>query len=565
MCRWNVRLIIMAQLPGIGVFGTGTAVKCLIPILKSCGFRVEALWGQTKSLADECARDLDITFRTNNVDEVLLHRDVDLVFIHCPPHLQSPIAVKALGIGKHVICGTPSGPSQLEALRMVRAAQYYPSLMSLMCAGLRFLPCFTRMKQLIDDGYVGDVTVLEARMHSGSLLKDKFNWMCDELMGGGVLNVYGGLMIDLVTFLTCRQAKNVHGLLRTYTQQTDHINGIRAITSDDFCSFQMDLGDDVCATITLNNHVTGSYHQEVLVCGSRGRLVVRGSDLFGQKADANREEILFRDVPNILDEAGTGVSEQIRADIPIPHLKGLLRLIDAVKDAFKSIEEKHGWSREQVAPAATFEDGQYVQAVVDAVRLSSKTAEWVCVQTLSEEPDPNPFLSDALRRSTFSLYWTPLHCSLAIWHPLPLLTPHFPTLWHPHPLLTPASPLPGTLSLYWTPFPHSLAPLLSTTSPDPGTPSLYWPSFPRSLAPPPSTDTPLPARWRFAFLSCETVAGSELTLCIISPTYQLCVARLMLSVAQTMHVIMFAETLSKAPDEHMLKMNTCWNRFIVCI
>jgi len=134
------------MLPGIGVFGTGTAVKCLVPILKSCGFNVEALWGRTQDQAEDVARDLEISFCTNKVDEVLLHKGVDLVFIHCPPHLQSPIAVKALGIGKHVICGTPAGPSQLDALKMVNAAQYYPSLMSLMCNGLRFLPCFIKMR-----------------------------------------------------------------------------------------------------------------------------------------------------------------------------------------------------------------------------------------------------------------------------------------------------------------------------------------------------------------------------------------------------------------------------------
>jgi len=156
-----------AQLPGIGVFGTGSAAKCLVPILQSCGFKVEALWGRTKNQAEECARELGVAFYTDKVDEVLLHRDVDLVFIHCPPHLQSPIAVKALGIGKNVVCGTPAGPSQVDALKMVHAAEYYPALMSLMCSGLRFLPCFVKMRQMIDDGYVGHVTVCEARLHTG--------------------------------------------------------------------------------------------------------------------------------------------------------------------------------------------------------------------------------------------------------------------------------------------------------------------------------------------------------------------------------------------------------------
>lgn len=394
----------MAHLPGIGVFGTGTAVKCLVPILKSCGFKVEALWGRTSDLADDCGRDLEIEFKTNKVDEVLLHKDVDLVFIHCPPHLQSPIAVKALGIGKHVICGTPAGPSQLEALRMVNAAQYYPSLMSLMCNGLRFLPCFSKMRQAIEDGYLGEMTVCEARVHCGSLLKDKYDWMCDELMGGGVLNVHGSVIIDLISFLTGQKAVQVHGMLKTFTKQTEKIKGIRQITSDDFCSFQLELDHGACATVTLNNHLPGQYVHEVLICGTKGRLVTRGADLFGQKHDMIKEELIHKDVSNILDQAKTGVSETIRADIPIPHMKGLLKLIDSVKDAFKSVEGKHGWSPEPVTIAATFDDGQYVQTVVDAIRTSSKTRDWVKVKIMTEEPDPNPFLSAAIRRSTFSLY-----------------------------------------------------------------------------------------------------------------------------------------------------------------
>jgi predicted dehydrogenase len=406
-----------AQLPGIGVFGTGTAVKCLVPILKSWGFKVEALWGRTREQAEECARDLSVTFFTEKVDEVLLHRDVDLVFIHCPPHLQSPIAVKALGIGKNVICGTPAGPSQVDALRMVRAAEYYPALMSLMCNGLRFLPCFIKMRQLIDDGYVGRVMVCEVRVHLGSggsaYNREKYDWVCDELMGGGVLNMYGAIIVDLIAFLTRKRATSVHGLLKTYARQTERINGHRLITSDDFCSFEMELDGDACATVTVNGHVPGPYLQEVLICGTRGRLVVRGSDLHGQRHDQLREETIHRDVANILDPKSSpsqlsgnssGCGGDMRADIPMPHLKGLIRLVDAVKDAFRLVEEKHGWAPDPVAAAATFVDAQYMQAVVDAVRQSSKKREWVRVRLMTEEPDPNPFLSAALRRSTISLH-----------------------------------------------------------------------------------------------------------------------------------------------------------------
>lgn len=248
------------------------------------------------------------------------------------------------------------------------------------------------------------VIICEARIHSGSFLKDKFDWICDELMGGGVLNMYGSVIVDLIAFLTNRRATKVHGVLKTFTRQTDKIKGIRKVTSDDFCCFQMELERSACATVTVNSHVTGQYQQEVLVCGTKGRLAVRGSDLYGQRQDQAKEDMVHRDVPNILDHQKTGVSESIRADIPIPHLKGLIKLIDSVKEAFKMVEEKHGWAREPVQLAATFGDEQYVQTVVDAVRQSAKTKEWVKIKIMTEQPEPNPLLRAAMRHSTFSLH-----------------------------------------------------------------------------------------------------------------------------------------------------------------
>ena len=66
------------------------------------------------------ATSLNIPFFTSRVDDVLLRKDVGLVVILCPPNLHSQIAVKALGIGKHVLCGIPGSLNQAEFLRMVQ-------------------------------------------------------------------------------------------------------------------------------------------------------------------------------------------------------------------------------------------------------------------------------------------------------------------------------------------------------------------------------------------------------------------------------------------------------------
>lgn len=91
------------MLPGVGVFGTSLTARVIIPLLKNEGFSVKALWGRTQEEAEELARDMDVPFYTNRIDDVLLHPDVDLVCINLPPPLTRQIAVKTLGEGHQMM------------------------------------------------------------------------------------------------------------------------------------------------------------------------------------------------------------------------------------------------------------------------------------------------------------------------------------------------------------------------------------------------------------------------------------------------------------------------------
>ena len=158
------------MLPGIGIFITGgTVMKVLVPYLRAKGFKVDSVWAQTLEAAREASKDLEIPFFTNKVDDVLLKKEVDLVFIMCPPILHAQIAVKALGIGKHVLCDKPGGLDQTETLKMVHAAQYYPSLISIMAYSLRFLPSFQYVRNIIKDNVIGEINYCDIHVQVGSL------------------------------------------------------------------------------------------------------------------------------------------------------------------------------------------------------------------------------------------------------------------------------------------------------------------------------------------------------------------------------------------------------------
>lgn len=323
-----------------------------------------------------------------------------------PPSAPSTQAADLLfslspGIGKNVICDRTATP--LDAFRMMSAAHYYPKLMSIMGNVLRFLPAFVRMKQLIEEGYVGELLVCEVQVHSGSLLGKKYNWSCDDLMGGGGLHSVGTYIIDLLTFLTGQKAVKVHGLLKTFVKQTDHIKGIRQITSDDFCTFQMVLEGGVCCTVTLNFNVPGEFKQDVTVVGSAGRLLAVGTDLYGQRNSAPEQELLLQDTTSVSNSL---LPEKAFSDIPSPYLRGTMKMMQAVRQAFQDQDDRRTWDGRPLTMAATFDDCLYALCVVDTIKRSSQTGEWQNIAIMTEEPELSPayLISEAMRRSRMSLY-----------------------------------------------------------------------------------------------------------------------------------------------------------------
>ncbi|KFW91019.1 Glucose-fructose oxidoreductase domain-containing protein 2, partial [Phalacrocorax carbo] len=298
--------------------------------------------------------------------------------------------VCAAGIGKNVIC--EKAATSVDAFRMVTAARYYPKLMSIVGNVLRFLPAFVKMKQLIEEHYVGNVMICDVRVYGGSLLSHRYNWICDELMGGGGLHTMGTYIIDLLK----TAGKKVHGLLKTFVKQNTAISGIRHVTSDDFCFFQMMvMSEGVCCTVTLNFNMPGSFIHEVMVVGSTGRLIARGTDLYGQKNTALQEELLFTDSLTV----NKGLLDKGFKDIPLLYLKGMVYMVQALRQSFQDQEDRRTWDHKPVAMAASFEDGLYMQSVVEAIKKSSRSGEWEAVEVMTEEPDANQNLCEALQRN----------------------------------------------------------------------------------------------------------------------------------------------------------------------
>ena len=64
------------------------------------------------------------------------------------------------------------------------------------------------------------------------------------------------------------------------------------------------------------------------------------------------------------------------------HADGLVRMVEDLRDEFKGRKEGQ---QDRRSNAATFRDGLYVQAVMEALKKSSEKREWRKVEMLEEE------------------------------------------------------------------------------------------------------------------------------------------------------------------------------------
>lgn len=177
-----------------------------------------------------------------------------------------------------------------------------------------------------------------------------------------------------------------------------NLAGIRQITAPDYCNFQMELsGGSVLVTVSiLTNYASKKFAQDVMVCGRDGHLIVRNSDLFGQRKSNDKEESLYTDRENIQNLfQGNNV-------MPYPHINGMCKMIGALREAF--IQEQSSWVKEPVQMAATFDDGLYVQAVLDAIRKSSDSKSWIKVTQMSESPTNHAKIMTAARMSAVVMH-----------------------------------------------------------------------------------------------------------------------------------------------------------------
>ena len=144
----------------------------------------------------------------------LLERDeIDMVVLGVPNDLHCEITEAAAAAGKHVVVEKPLAPSLAECDRMIDACER-AGVKLMYAEELCFAPKYVRLKQLADEGALGDLfLVKQSEKHDGP----HSDWFWDvDRSGGGVMLDMGCHGIEFARWILGKPAiKSVYCDLKT--------------------------------------------------------------------------------------------------------------------------------------------------------------------------------------------------------------------------------------------------------------------------------------------------------------------------------------------------------------
>ena len=309
--------------------------------------------------------------------EITENPRIDIVHICTPNHLHKDALLSAIKHDKHIYCDKPLVATMDEA-EEVRAALAEYQATSQMTMQTRFFPAVMRAKQLVDEGFLGDVLEFRAwLLHAGSINPDApLKWKLSAQAGGGVIADLGSHVIDLV-----------HHLLGDYgsiAAATHTAYSERPSVEDPSRKVKVDAEDSVMLLARMHSGALGVLGASKLATGTE--------DDFRLEIHGTKGALRFngRD-PNHLEAYDAGLPDE-----PIGGMRGWTHIDTSQRypppaTGFPSPKLTMGWVRAHVACLANFlqsvargepgnpglDQGIYVQHLMDCARRSAEQGQWV--------------------------------------------------------------------------------------------------------------------------------------------------------------------------------------------
>ena len=313
----------------------------------------------------QCAAELGLHVYAS-LEDLLADDSIEIVLIATPNDVHHSIAIQALKAGKHVICEKPVTLNSRLLTEMLEAADKAGKLLTVH-QNRRWDRGYVIMKQILDEGILGDLYRIESRVHGAHGIPG--DWRQDPKQGGGMVYDWGIHLLDQAVMLfPDAKIRSVYATLNHVTNEQTDDGFFIDLTYDNGIHYTVEVGTSHFITLP-----------RWLVLGRDGTLMLDKWGLEGKIVGAHGED--DKDVTPVVTAAGLTKTMAPRRedtiktmDIPDiwPDLGEYYRNITAVLEGRES-------------PIVTHDQMRRVMRLVEAVFASARTGEVIPFEIPFEE------------------------------------------------------------------------------------------------------------------------------------------------------------------------------------
>ncbi len=154
----------------VGLIGAGGNMRRRhIPGFQAIdGVEVASVANRTLESGGRVAVEFDIPEVRGDWLEIVEDEGIDAVCVGTWPYMHAPVTIAALDAGKHVLVEARLAMNSTEALAMLAASRENPHLVAQVVPSPMTLPVDRTIIDMISDGYIGDLVLVDMRVVQGS-------------------------------------------------------------------------------------------------------------------------------------------------------------------------------------------------------------------------------------------------------------------------------------------------------------------------------------------------------------------------------------------------------------
>ncbi|OJT24548.1 hypothetical protein BO221_15470 [Archangium sp. Cb G35] len=368
----------------VGIISANWGAKAHLPAWRMLGDDVEvtAICTSRQETAEAAAREHGIARPFWSYEAMCADPDIDVIDAGTSPVLREKLVTAALKGGKHVVNQLPFAPS-LEAAEGLVKLQREKGVTGAVAASVVGMPHLTLMKEMIDEGYLGEVFQVHCHWQMSYFLPViplfPYTWFGKAGHGVSVTRNHGSHMLHALGYLFGR-IESVAGRMETQLKTWELSPGeTMTVETDDTCHALLRFANGAMGTLATSWTAVDSPGFWIDAFGSKGRLRLEAlrypsastARLYAAKAGLGMMAPQGLEVPvpeRLFTVRGRVLDPRV---VSTPSAGDQLLSMARLFDTFATTVRTGG------EPLASFARAVEVERVIDALYASNVRKAWV--------------------------------------------------------------------------------------------------------------------------------------------------------------------------------------------